>query len=97
MLDTGSEGSSIDPSSASKLGLETHGTERIQKNFRDLVIDFTKVDQLTIGSKDFKQVKLAEVTLAPISKALGIAVDGVLGTDILGKFTFKISNKEHTD
>lgn len=91
LLDTGSEGSSIDPSAAAKLGLAPRGTERIQKNFRDLVVDFTEVDPLTIGNKDFNQVKLAEVSLAPISKALGIVVDGILGTDILEKFTFKIS------
>jgi hypothetical protein len=96
LLDTGSEGSSIDPSTASKLGLATHGTERIQKNFRDLVVDFTQADPLTIGSKDFKQVKLTEVTLAPISKALGIVVDGILGTDILEKFTFKIGYSKRT-
>ncbi|MGA9041090.1 MAG: aspartyl protease family protein [Terriglobales bacterium] len=96
LLDTGSEGSSIDPSTAAKLGLITHGTERIQKNFRDLVVDFTEVDPLTIGSKKFKQVKLAEVTLAPISRALGIVVDGILGTDILENFTFKISYSKRT-
>jgi len=36
------------------------------------------------------------VTLAPIAKALGMAVDGVLGNDILGQITFKLCYSKQT-
>ena len=36
-------------------------------------------------------MKLAEITLAPLSQALGTTVDGVLGNDILQNLTFKLS------
>jgi predicted aspartyl protease len=91
LLDTGSGGSSIDASMATELKLAPQETRRIQKNFRDLVVDVAEVDRITIGSRDFIHVKLAEVDLAPLSKALGRAVDGVIGIDILEKFAFELS------
>ncbi len=91
LLDTGSESSLIDPSTAAELRLTPQETRRIQKNFRDLVVDVTEADRITIGRSDFIHVKLAKIDFAPLSKALGMAVDGVIGTDILEKFTFKLS------
>jgi hypothetical protein len=96
LLDTGSERSLIDPSTAANLGLASHGTERIEKNFRDLVVDATEADAIRIGNHDFNRVELAEVTLAPIAKALGMAVDGVLGNDILEQITFKLCYSNQT-
>ena len=83
LLDTGSSSSVIDPVTAANLGLVSEGTQRIQKNFRDLVADITEVNTLTIGKQAFNHAPLDELTLAPVSKALGIPVDGVLGSDIL--------------
>lgn len=96
LLDTGSGHSSIDPLTAADLGLRSNGTKRIQKNFRDLVVDVTEADAIRIGNQDFNRVELAEVTLAPIAKALGMAVDGVLGNDILEQITFKLSYSGQT-
>lgn len=96
LLDTGSERSLVDPSTAANLGLVSHGTQRIQKNFRDLVVDATEADAIRIGNQEFKSVELAELTLAPISKALGTPVDGVLGNDILEQITFKLCYSRQT-
>ncbi len=91
LLDTGSEESSIDASVATELGLKSVGTEQILKNFRNLTVDFTEAEFLRIGKSVFRHVKLAEITLAPLSQALGTTVDGVLGNDILQDLTFKLS------
>jgi predicted aspartyl protease len=96
LLDTGSGSSSIDPSTAVELKLTSHGTKRIQKNFRDLVVDVTAVGPVRILNTDFPRVELAEVNLAPVSKALGMAVDGVLGIDILQDVNFKLNYSQHT-
>ena len=96
LLDTGSSRSVIDPVTAANLGLVSEGTQRIQKNFRDLVVDITEVDTIAIGNQKFNRAPLDELTLAPISKALGTAVDGVLGSDILQQFTFKLCYSKKT-
>jgi hypothetical protein len=96
LLDTGSSRSVIDPVTAANLGLVSEGTQRIQKNFRDLVVDITEVNTLTIGKQAFNHAPLDELTLAPVSKALGIPVDGVLGSDILQQLTFKLCYSKKT-
>jgi hypothetical protein len=96
LLDTGSSGSLIDPVTAARLGLVSNGRERIQKNFRDLVVDITEVNTVTIGNRKFDHPRLDELTLAPVSRALGTAVDGVLGNDILQQITFKLSYSDKT-
>ncbi|MGA8310110.1 MAG: aspartyl protease family protein [Terriglobales bacterium] len=96
LLDTGSSRSAIDPVAAADLGLVSGGTQRIQKNFRDLVVDITEVDTIAIGNQKFNREPLDELTLAPVSKALGTAVDGVLGSDILQQLTFKLCYSKKT-
>jgi predicted aspartyl protease len=96
VLDTGSGGSSIDLSTAANLKLTPHGKQRIQKNFRDLVVDVTEVGPVKILNKDFPRVELAEVTLAPLSKALGTPVDGVLGLDVFQDISFKLNYSRQT-
>jgi predicted aspartyl protease len=96
LLDTGSDGSAINTSTAADLKLIPHETKKIQKNFRDLVVDVTVVASLKIGNADFHHVELAEINLTPLSEALGAAVDGVLGNDILEQFAFKLSYSRRT-
>ncbi len=96
LLDTGSSRSVIDPVTAADMGLVSRGTQRIQKNFRDLVVDITEVDTIAIGNQRFNHEPLDELTLAPVSKALGTAVDGVLGSDILQQLTFKLCYSKKT-
>jgi hypothetical protein len=96
LLDTGSSRSVIDPVTAANLGLVSEGTQRIQKNFRDMVVDITEVNTLTIGKQEFNHAPLDELTLAPVTKALGTAVDGVLGSDILQQLTFKLCYSKKT-
>ena len=96
LLDTGSVNSSIDPSTAAELKLTAHGTKRIQKNFRELVADVTEVGPVRILNTDFFRMELTEVNLAPISKALGTTVEGVLGLDVLQDVNFKLNYSEQT-
>ncbi len=96
MLDTGSQSSSIDPATASELKLAPTSTKHIQKNFRELIVDATEVGSLRVLNIDFPKVELAEVNLAPLSKALGTAVEGVLGLDILQNVCFKLSYSHQT-
>lgn len=96
LLDTGSEGSSIDSSRAAEFESVPHGTQRIEKNFRSLVVPVIKIPSMEVGNTKFKQVDLTEENLAPLSKALGTSVDGVLGTDILETFAFKLSYSAHS-
>jgi hypothetical protein len=96
LLDTGSSRSIIDPITAASLGLVSEGTQRIQKNFRDLVVDITEVDTIAIGNQKFNRAPLDELTLAPVSKALGTTIDGVLGSDILQQLTFKLCYSKKT-
>jgi hypothetical protein len=96
LLDTGSQSSSIDPSTATDLKLTPHGTKRIQKNFRNLVVDVTEVGPVRILNTDFPRVELSEVNLAPLSKALGTPVDGVLGLDVLQDISFQLNYSKQT-
>jgi predicted aspartyl protease len=96
LLDTGSGNSSIDPSMATELKLTPHGTKRIQKNFRDLVVDVTEVGPVRVLNTDFPRLELAEVNLAPLSTALGTPVDGVLGLDVLQGIIFKLNYSKQT-
>lgn len=59
-------------------------------------MDVTAVGPVRILNTDFPRVELAEVDLAPVSKALGMAVDGVLGLDILQQVNFKLNYSQHT-
>jgi hypothetical protein len=96
MLDTGSQSSSIDPSVATELDLVPRGKKRIQKNFRDLVVAITRVGPITVLGTEFPRVELAEVTLAPLSKALGTSVEGVLGLEVLQNISFKLNYSQQT-
>ena len=91
LLDTGSTASAIDPTVAETLGLTPQGKEEVLKNFRSIQADTVEVASLNLGKSRFNRVKLAEINLAPISGAVGTAVDRVLGADILERFTFKIA------
>jgi hypothetical protein len=56
----------------------------------------TEVNTLTIGKQAFNHALLDELTLAPVSKASGIPVDGVLGSDILQQLTFRLCYSKKT-
>jgi hypothetical protein len=43
LIDTGSAGSAIDLETARTLGLTAEGKERVEKNFRELVVDFVEI------------------------------------------------------
>jgi predicted aspartyl protease len=91
LFDTGSEDSVIDPAVASSLGLRTRSEVEIQKNYRSQATGVAEPARLGIGKLTFDHVSLTVVSLVSISRALGVAVDGVLGNDVLQGFTFEVN------
>jgi hypothetical protein len=59
-------------------------------------VDVTEVGPVRILNTDFPRVELAEVNLAPLSKALGTPVDGMLGLDVLQDISFKLNYSKQT-
>jgi hypothetical protein len=90
LLDTGSDHSAIDAAMAQQLGLAEGGSIEILKDYRKQAAATAEIDSLAIGKQIFKREGLTVVNLDSVSQALGIAVDGVLGTDILKGLTFKV-------
>jgi len=91
LLDTGSEHSVIDAAIAPELGLTQAGEEQILKNYRKQTAHVATTDAFHIGTMAFRQKDMAVVPLEPVSRALGVAVHGVLGNDILQTFTFRLN------
>ncbi len=90
LLDTGSDHSAIDAAIARQLGLAEGGGVEVVKDYRNQAAATAAIDSLAIGSQIFKHKDVTVVNLDSVSQALGSAVDGVLGTDILKDLTFKV-------
>ena len=90
LLDTGSDHSAIDDARAQQLGLAEGGSIEILKDYRKQAAATAEIDSLAIGKQIFRREVLTVVNLDSVSQALGSAVDGVLGTDILKGLTFKV-------
>ena len=90
LLDTGSDHSAIDAAIARQLGLAEGGGVEVVKDYRNQAAATAAIDSLAIGSQIFKHKDLTVVNLDSVSQALGSAVDGVIGTDILKGLTFKV-------
>ena len=91
LLDTGSENSVIDEAVVSSLGLKTKSEVEIQKNYRPQATGVTEPANIGIGKLIFDGIGLTVVNLGSVSRALGVAVDGVLGNDVLQGFTFELN------
>jgi hypothetical protein len=91
LLDTGSENSVIDPAVVSSLGLKAESEVGIRKNYRLQATGVAEPVRISIGKLSFDNVPLTVVSLEAVSRALGVAVDGVIGNDILQGFTFELN------
>ncbi|GAC1505011.1 MAG: hypothetical protein NVS1B11_01720 [Terriglobales bacterium] len=60
------------------------------------MVDVTELPDLNIGTTKFNHLTVSELDLAPVAKAVGTDVDGILGTDILQQFTFKLNYSNRT-
>jgi len=87
ILDTGAEHSLLDREFAQRLGLRPVGLANIEKPNSSYQSELVLVTNLDIQSVHIKEMKMLTDDLAPSSGALGVHIDGILGNDILGKFT----------
>jgi predicted aspartyl protease len=87
LLDTGAEHSILDQEFAHRLGLRPVGLANIEKPDSSYQSELVLVTNVEIQSVYIKDIKMLTDDLAASSGALGVHMDGVLGNDILGKFT----------
>jgi len=91
LLDTGSEHSAIDASVASSLNLGQVADVEVLKNYRTQPATTDRTTKIEIGGLAFEDKNLTVLNLASVAHALGSAVDGVVGNDILQDFTFTLN------
>ena len=91
LLDTGSEQSVIDVSSAARINLKATHTIPVERNFAVQSADIAEVATIRIATRTFHRQSLAIMDLRFESGALGTSVDGILGTDLLAEFPFRLN------
>ena len=91
LLDTGSEHSAIDANVASSLNLGRVADVEVLKNYRTQPATADQTTKIEIGGLTFDGKVLTVLNLGSVARALGNAVDGVVGNDILQDFTFTLS------
>jgi len=91
LLDTGSEQSAIDASIASSLKLRQVADVEVMKNYRTQPAMADQTTEIEIGDLTFGRKVLTVLNLASVAHALGSAVDGVIGNDILQEFIFTLN------
>ncbi len=98
ILDTGSELSAIDGAVAQELGLEGTDTLPVLKNYREQGSEVLIVPSLRIGRRLFSNKSLGTLDLTHVSAAVGVHVDGIVGSDILqtGLWHLNYSRQELT-
>jgi len=94
LLDTGSEQSAIDAALVKLLHLKSVGNVQILRNYRAQQTSAAEAGSLGIGKHIFKRPLLTVVNTEAPTRAVGTKVDGVLGNDILGEFSFKLNYSE---
>src|ERR1700730_12224891 len=87
ILDTGAEHSVLDRDFAQRLGLRPVAVANIQRPYSSDKTEIMLVNNLDIQSIHSRDLKVMTDNLAASSVALGVHVDGVLGNDLLRKFT----------
>lgn len=83
ILDTGSELSAIDAAVAQELGLTGTGTLPVLKNYREQGSEVIEVPSLGIGRRIFSHKRVGTLDLTHVSAAVGVHIDGIVGSDIL--------------
>jgi predicted aspartyl protease len=91
LLDTGSSRSTVDMSVVDRLQLETGAATDAVGNYGVQSLRTVRVQNIKVGGAEFKDQTLVITNLDPVSRAVGVAVDGVLGNDALKTLTFKLN------
>jgi predicted aspartyl protease len=90
VIDTGAEQSFLDDEFASRLGLTRKGTMTIVKPYSVERADVVRLSDLAIGPFHLTQLDMMTSDLRYVSRALGENIDGVMGINLLCKFTIKL-------
>ena len=98
LFDTGSDGSAIDGAVAQKLGLTRVGDAELLKNYSSEESPVVTAHSLIMGGRAFIDKRFPTAHLEVVSAALGMPVDGVIGTEILltSPFLLNYSKQELT-
>jgi predicted aspartyl protease len=90
LLDTGSERSSLDSGFAVRLGVHPASVENIVQPYGTRPVESIRIGDLELQSFHVKNMELLSIDLTSMSLALGVPVDGIVGSDVLRLFTVRI-------
>ncbi|HSS99351.1 MAG TPA: retropepsin-like aspartic protease, partial [Terriglobales bacterium] len=91
LLDTGSDGSAIDATISQNLGLVQVGDAELLRNYSTQQSPVVVAHSFVMGRRKLVDKRFPTAQLEVASAALGVPVDGVIGTDILLTSPFQIN------
>jgi predicted aspartyl protease len=91
LLDTGSNRSTIDASVVNRLKLERGTETEGLGNYEVQSLHTVRAKNIKVGGFEFSDQTLVVANLDPVSRAVGDAIDGVLGNDVLRTLTFRLN------
>lgn len=89
LLDTGTERSCLDTGFAARLPPKSASRKNVREPYANEPADSIRISELGIGSFHLQNVDMLSINLSSISRA-GVSIDGILGSDVLRRFTVKI-------
>ncbi len=96
LFDTGSTRSTIAVSVVERLKLERGAATDALGNYGVQSLQTARVKNIQVGGFDFSDQTFATADLGPVSRAIGVAIDGVLGNDVLRTVTFALNYSKQT-
>jgi predicted aspartyl protease len=90
LLDTGSERSCLDAGFAARLQFHSTGAESIRQPYGTRAVDGIRIRDLGLDSFHVRDLEMLSGDLSSMSLAIGVPIDGVLGSDVLRHFTVTI-------
>jgi predicted aspartyl protease len=96
LIDTGADGMIIDSAFARRLGLEPSGVVSLERNYSTEQAGTVVAARVRIGPKLWSGVPFAVLDLSTLSRMQEVPIVGVLGTDLLGAMTVRLSYSSGT-
>jgi predicted aspartyl protease len=90
LLDTGAERSCLDARLAAQLRLRLASVESTRQPHAAGVVGSIRIDDLAIESFHLLDMDMLSSDLSPIALGIGVPIDGILGSDVLRRFTVKL-------
>jgi predicted aspartyl protease len=96
LIDTGADGMIIDSAFARRLGLEPSGVVSLERNYSTEQSITVAAARVRIGPKTWSSVQFAVLDLSTLSRMQQIPILGIVGTDLLGTITVRLSYSSGT-